>query len=54
MPLGVLIKNGEEILHALYVSAEFMQKDPKPPFFHLWDHHSQMTVHGIKAFIDTV
>ena len=29
MSLGALIRNGEEILHALYISAKFMQREPK-------------------------
>lgn len=33
MPLGVLIRNGEEILYALYISAKFMQKEPNPLSF---------------------
>ena len=30
MSLGALVRNGEEIMHALHVSAEFMQREPKP------------------------
>ena len=30
MSLGALVRNGEETMHALYISAEFLQREPNP------------------------
>lgn len=53
MSLGALLRNGKEIMHALYVSAEFMQKEENP-VFHLQHPQNHMNAYGICALLSIV
>lgn len=47
MSLGAQLRNGEEILHALYISVKIMLSESNP----VWPCLNEMNVYGINSHI---